>query len=283
MRTLIHLLITTVTLIWSTNTVCQGQQAYVSSPDGVKIFYEVLGEGDPALVFVHGWSCDRNYWVGQLLPFSAKLKVVALDLAGHGESGSERHQYTMSAFGGDVEAVVNKLGLEKVILVGHSMGGDVIAEAARRLKGKVVGLIMVDTYKQLRTPRTPEQVEKFITPFRENFVVQTRSLVREMFLPGSDKSLVERIALDMSAAPTDVALSALEYAFSYSREMPTALRELKLDVIFINPDDSPTDVESLKQYGGEVIIMPGVGHFLMIEDVKRFNQLLTTAIEMLIK
>ena len=78
------------------------------------------------------------------------FKVVSIDLAGHGESGLERKSWTIEAFGGDVAAVVKKLGLKRVILIGHSMGGDVIAEAARQLPGQTVGLIMVDTYKKLR-------------------------------------------------------------------------------------------------------------------------------------
>jgi pimeloyl-ACP methyl ester carboxylesterase len=55
------------------------------SPDGFSIAYETLGEGSPALVFVHGWSCDRSYWAAQLEPFSRDFRVVAVDLAGQGE------------------------------------------------------------------------------------------------------------------------------------------------------------------------------------------------------
>jgi len=44
-----------------------GQMITASSIDGVPIAYEVLGEGTPALVFVHGWSCDRSYWKGQVI------------------------------------------------------------------------------------------------------------------------------------------------------------------------------------------------------------------------
>jgi pimeloyl-ACP methyl ester carboxylesterase len=256
---------------------------FVTSPDGIPIAYEVHGEGSPALVFVHGWSCDRSYWAGQLEPFSRQFKVVAVDLAGHGESGLGRKAWTMESFGDDVAAVVKKLGLERVILIGHSMGGDVIAEAARRLPGRVVGLVWLDTYKQLGRGRTAEEVEAFAAKFRANFVDTTRVFVRGMFLPSSDRSLVERVAMDMSAAPPTVALGAMESAFSYSRTMPRTLVQLNLRVIAINPDNGPTDVASLQRYGVQVIFMPGVGHFLMMEDAERFNGLLRTAIDKLIQ
>jgi pimeloyl-ACP methyl ester carboxylesterase len=115
---------------------------FATSPDGLRIAYEALGSGAPgapALVFVHGWSCDRSYWNGQLDAFSSDYKVVAVDLAGHGESALGRKDWSIAAYGGDVAAVVKKLGLTRVILIGHSMGGDVNAEAARQLRGRVVG------------------------------------------------------------------------------------------------------------------------------------------------
>ena len=65
------------------------------SADGVSIAYEVRGAGKPALVFVHGWCCERTYWEEQLPQFADKYKIVAIDLAGHGESGLDRKEWTM--------------------------------------------------------------------------------------------------------------------------------------------------------------------------------------------
>src|SRR6185295_11577645 len=99
----------------------------------------------------------------QVEPFARRYKVVTVDLAGHGESGVGRKDWTIASFGGDVAAVVQKLGFDRVILIGHSMGGDVIAETARQLPaGRVVGMVWVDTYKQLGTPRRREQVDAFV-------------------------------------------------------------------------------------------------------------------------
>ena len=84
----------------------------VISSDGVSIAYEVRGEGEPALVFIHGWCCDRSYWSEQLHHFVEKYKVIAIDLAGHGDSGLNRKEWTMAAFGEDVVAVVDKINLE---------------------------------------------------------------------------------------------------------------------------------------------------------------------------
>lgn len=253
-----------------------------TSADGIPIAYESLGDGTPAVVFVHGWSCDRSYWSAQVQPFSRDFKVVAVDLAGHGDSGLGRASWTIGAFGDDVAAVVRGLALERVVLVGHSMGGNVIVEAARRLPGLVAGLIWVDAHKQLGTRRTPREVQAMLAPFRANFVEATRPFVRGMFVPSSDRALVERVAADMSAAPPAVALGAMESAITFDREIPQALQELKLPVIAINADTPPTDAASLERHGVDVVVMEGVGHFLMMEDPERFNQVLRTAINELV-
>ena len=102
--------------------------------DGVDIHYEAMGSGSPTLVFIHGWNCDRHYWSGQLSYFAEQHQVVAIDLAGHGESGLQRTEWTIGQFGADVASVADQLALDDVILVGHSMGGPVALEAARRWK-----------------------------------------------------------------------------------------------------------------------------------------------------
>jgi pimeloyl-ACP methyl ester carboxylesterase len=254
-----------------------------TSADGISIAYELHGEASPALIFVHGWSCDRSYWAGQVEPFSQQFTVIAIDLAGHGESGVERTAWTIESFGDDVAAVVKEVGLERIILIGHSMGGNVIAEAARRLLGRVIGMVWVDTYKQLGRGRTSEEIRTFMAGFRANFVDATRTSVRDMFPTNADRSLVDRVAMDMSAAPPTVALGALESTFGYSREMPRSLDELKLRVIAINPDYKPTDVASLERHGVQVMLMPGAGHFLMMEDPERFNGFLRAAIDKLVQ
>jgi len=278
---LLFFLTTAITDIYAQDRVV----GYVGSYDGVQITYDVrnIASRATAVVLVHGWSCDRTYWSEQTSVLAKKYRVVNIDLAGHGGSGTGRKVYTMESFGEDVAAVINKLQLEKVILVGHSMGGDVIAEAAQLLPGRVTGLIMVDTYKKIGPGRSPEEVDAIVSRVRDNFRDSTKVLVRSMFLPTSDPALVERIADDMSSAKAAIAISAMEHALSYSREMPQTLSELKLPVIAINPDNSPTDMASMKKYGVEVVIMKGVGHFPMMEDAARFNSALLAAIQKLNK
>ena len=246
---------------------------FALSSDGISIAYEAQGTGAPALVFVHGWSCDRRYWRGQVGHFAARRQVVAVDLAGHGESGAGRSAWTMAAFGDDVVAVVDRLGLGELVLIGHSMGGDVIVEAALHLTDRVIGLVWVDTYSDFGDPGDPE-IERFTAPFREDFASTTRDFVRGMFLPDSDPELVERVAADMSAAPPGVAVDALQRAIGNVRAIPGLLQRLSVPVVAINPDHRPTDIEGLQRHGVTARLMSQVAHFLMMEDPGRFNRLL---------
>jgi len=249
------------------------------SGDGIPVCYEVHGTGAPALVFVHGWSCDRSYWSRQIGYFAGRFRVVAIDLAGHGESGAGRQAWTMPAFGDDVVAVVEKLGLEELVLIGHSMGGDVIVETALRLPGRAVVLVWADAYSSLGEPRTREQIQQFMAPFREDFVTATRGFARGMFVPTSDAALVDWVATDMSAAPPEVAVDALEHSISNDRPILSGLQELTAPVVAINPDYRPTDVDALRRHRVKTVLMRGVGHFLMMEDPDTFNRLLSETIQ----
>ena len=251
-----------------------------TSRDGVTIRFETHGTDAPALVFVHGWSCDRSYWESQVPFFSPRYQVVTIDLGGHGESGTGRSTWTMPSFGEDVAAVVNRLGPGPAVLIGHSMGGDVIVEAAVRLPGRIAGLVWVDTYRSLGKGRSPEEVERFAAPFRSDFPSSTREFVRTMFPASADPGLVDRVVEDMASAPPEVALSALEHAISFKPEIVSSLPSLRLPFVAINPDDGgPTDVEGLERYGIETVLLPGVGHFLMMEDPDAFNRALAGVVE----
>jgi len=251
----------------------------VKSFDGMRIAYEARGAGDITVVLVHGWSCDRSYFRYQLASLSTRYQVVAIDLAGHGESSLGRQNSTITSYGEDVAAVVKKLGLKRVVLVGHSMGGDVVVAAARLLKGRVAGLIWLDDYKSLGPPRSDADIEAFVARFRTDFPAMVEKMARRLFRPDADPSVEEPIIRDMKQAPPQVAIPSLESSFKYEREIPGALAALKLPVIAINADIGPTDEASLAKYGVKTVVMYGVGHFMMLEDPPRFDGLLDTAIK----
>lgn len=96
-----------------------------ASVPGVRLAYEVAGAGDPPMVFVHGWCCDRSYFAPQITHFSASHAVAAVDLRGHGESDGPvpgPGAYDIDVLAQDVLAVAAAAGLRQPVLVGHSLG-----------------------------------------------------------------------------------------------------------------------------------------------------------------
>jgi pimeloyl-ACP methyl ester carboxylesterase len=252
----------------------------VKSADGVEIRYEVAGSGSPAIVFVHGWSCDRSYWRPQVEHFAKSHRVVAVDLAGHGESARNRKDWTMAAFGEDVRAVLEALDLRGAVLVGHSMGGPVILEAARLASDRVLALVPVDTLAEVDRRMSPEEREGFLGPIRADFRAGVEAFVREfMFTERTDPELIDRIASDMASAPSEVAIPAMESLFAYDEA--AALAGVTIPVRLLNADRFPTDLAAARRHKPDVelTVMPRVGHFLMAEDPEEFNRLLARAVK----
>ena len=254
----------------------------VPSKDGTPISYEIYGAGEPTLVFVHGWSCDARYWRTQLPYFTKNHRVVMLALAGHGHSGMTRSQYTMRAFGEDVRAVTEATGSRRVILIGHSMGGSVIAEAARIMPSRVIGLIGIDTLENIEYPMTREELKKMIAPLEKDFRTGSRQFVEEMISPQTDPQLREWILSDMSAAPPAVALSAMNNMMSQyiSGEAAKIFDEIRVPVITVNGDMWPVNYEANRRHmlSFDAIVLKGADHFLMLNRPEQFNHALEKAI-----
>jgi len=253
----------------------------VESADSVSIHYFTEGAGLPTLVFVHCWSCDGSYWQDQIDFFAKDHRVVVIDLGGHGESGLDRSEWTMAAYGADVAAVLREQDLEQVILIGHSMGGAVVAEAAILEPERVIGLVGIDNFQNVDMKLTEAQITGFEGAFKADFKATANGWVRSMFPAGSDEELVTAIAEDMSSAPPKVAISSLvQLLHWYGGEAPARLELLQAPLMCINSDGEPTNTEAIKKVvpGYQLRLMPGRGHFLMREDPVTFNALLAETI-----
>lgn len=247
----------------------------VASADGVPIAYEVRGSGEPTLVFIHGWSCDSRYWRAQVPHFAGNHRTVTIDLAGHGHSGLQREIYSMAAFGEDVRAVVDDVGAERVVLIGHSMGGSVSIAAASLMSDRVLGIVGVDTFHDLGQRHGPEEIEAWVGPLRQDFSAGAVPFVESMFVASTDAALRGWIVADMTAAPPRVAVSAVENLLEISGDddILAALERLAIPIVAINADLWPTNIEGNRERLStfEAVIMPGTDHFLHMDEPEAFN------------
>jgi pimeloyl-ACP methyl ester carboxylesterase len=247
----------------------------VRSADRVPIRYESTGRGDTAIVFVHGWGCDRRFWDGQVRVFAEDYRVVTLDLAGHGDSGRNRGQWTIAAFGEDVKAVVEKLKLPHVVLVGHSLGGPVILEAARRMPQRVRGLVPVDILLDIEQLPSPELVGQFVAGLEKDYVGGvTRFATDYLFAARTPEHVRQRVLQGVTTMPPAQSIAILRAAWEY--DAIPALGEITAPLRAINADKAPTNVAGNRRHAGgyEAHFVQGSGHYPMLEAPERFNGLL---------
>jgi pimeloyl-ACP methyl ester carboxylesterase len=251
----------------------------VSSPDGVRIHYETAGKGRPALLLVHCWTCDSSFWKDQVARLSRNRQVVTLDLAGHGRSGRTRKDYTMEAFGQDVKAVADELKLDRMVLVGHSMGGAVILEAAKRLGGRVVGLVPIDTLVDVEQSSDPKETDAVMAKMQADYEGQTTAFIRQyLFAPTTPPAVAERIVAQTTRFPAEIAISALRNNWNY--KAAPAFDVIKVPIVAVNGDRFPTNFDANRRHAPQfdALIMKGVGHYPMLEDPARFGALLDEAL-----
>lgn len=254
-------------------------EALVKSVDGVEIRYDDRGQGSPALVLVHGWSCDRSYWREQQEYFATSRRVVSVDLAGHGASGQDREVWTIENFGHDVAAVVDQLGLDEVVLVGHSMGGPVVLEAARLLGDRVVGVIGADTLRNVEQEIPQARVDESFAAMEADFAAAAAGMVSGMFLEDADPRLRDFVIRDMASAPPEVGKQSIRALLAY--DPLETVSGLSVPLTLINSDYQPNVPDPLEARSAnfELIEMSGVGHFVMMEDAATFNGHVAAAIE----
>jgi pimeloyl-ACP methyl ester carboxylesterase len=251
-----------------------------TAPDGVRIHYETAGTGRPARVLVHCWTCDGRFWKDVVDRFGRDRQVVTLDLAGHGRSGRSRKSYTMQAFGLDVKAVADALQLDRMVLVGHSMGGAVILEAAQALGGRVVGLVPVDTLHDVEQRNDPQEVQAFLDQMRADFKGTVTGFGRQYwFVPTTPPAVADRVLQAATTSPPESALSALRETWSY--DAAPAFDRIKVPIVAVNADRFPTNLAGNRRHAPQfdAVIMKGVGHYPLLEDPKRFGDHLAEALE----
>jgi pimeloyl-ACP methyl ester carboxylesterase len=250
--------------------------------DSERIAYGVVGKGKTVLIFIHGWSCDGRYWQKQIPVFAKDYQVITVDLAGHGHSSLDRSEFSMLSFAKDVKAIIDKENIDRAILIGHSMGGGVIAEAARLMPEKVVGIIGIDTLQNVAEPTPQSVIDEMSKPFEVDFKIAAQNFVSSLFPKGTDQQLINWVKEDMSSAPKEIALSAFRnYLGQYvNGEAAIVFKDITIPVISINARLWPTAPEEnrkhIKNY--QILYIEETGHFPMLEKPEEFNMLLKKAL-----
>lgn len=254
-------------------------EKYVVSSDGMKIYYEETGKGNIAILFVHGWLGNVNWWNNQQVYFRDKYNIVQIDLGGHGKSDKTRQNWTGEQYADDIKAVIGQIRSPEIILVGHSMSGAYVLEAAIN-SPKINAVILVDTLKDLDEVITYEEAEQSIlTHYRNDFKATVENILPQyLFAETTPISVKQRLQNEFLQNESDLAIKAIEPL--YKIDIRKAAKSIQVPVRAINSDATPTNVENNRKYlkDYDYTIITGTGHYPMLEKPDEFNSILENLI-----
>lgn len=230
--------------------------------DGGIVHYEVIGRGRP-IIFVHGWVGSWRYWIPALQTTSTNFRAYALDLWGFGDSAREEERYSLDKQVELIDRFLNEMGIGRVALVGHGLGGIVSLLYAARSPQVVDRVMAIDVpleYNAISTrlrSSTPNELADWLVPrtpvhdpAREDASKTDSKAVMASFVDPNSLNIANRLYL----GTTPVLLA-------YGQNDPA------ITVPNFDPMSMPELVHS--------IVLEGLGHFPMLDDTARFNRLLT--------
>jgi len=263
-------------------TACpKNPENFAVSTDGVHIQYYENGRGEPPIVLVHGFASDHWDWEFQATHFSNKHRVVVVELAGFGASGNQRENWTMEMFGKDVVSVIEHLNLDDIVLVGQSMGGAVILEAAKRIPEKICGLVPVDMFQNVESKYPVENIDQRIERVMERVQHPDREEIRKAFKRKVDPIIIDRIIHCFeSSSKIGWESSIRDLGRWLNQDLIPALEEIKLPITCINSDNQETHVEIGRKYTPlfDAVVIENTGHAVMLDAPDEFNRALENVI-----
>jgi pimeloyl-ACP methyl ester carboxylesterase len=244
--------------------------------DGTTLAYVDVGRGDPAVVFVHGWTCNHTHFAPQIEHFSAAHRVVAVDLRGHGGSDAPDQRYTVTSLADDVAWLCEHLGLAQPVLVGHSMGGQVVLDVAARHPELVAAVVMVDAAPIIAGSPAVQMAGELGAALEGPDGVAAREALADHAVAAlaHTPELHARVRADMLSTPHHVAVSCVTLMPEWDGE--AMARSCTVPMLHIGAEDPINDATALRELNpllrtGQTV---GAGHFNQLEVPDQVNAMI---------
>jgi pimeloyl-ACP methyl ester carboxylesterase len=242
--------------------------------DGTILRVHDVGSGSPPLIFIHGWSCSHRHFAPQIQHFSVEHRVVAPDQRGHGESDAPHSPIGVDVLADDLTWLCQALSLERPLLVGHSLGGLIALETARRLP-EVAGVALLDPallFAERALPGLHRMVERLTLASWRDAV---REFAEQVFFADGDSSDHSERVDELLRTPRRVLHPTFRDMLAFDPE--PALRSIDAPVLLLDPP-RPVGDRTLLRAALPALTeesIPGVGHFLQLEAPAAVNAALS--------
>jgi len=256
--------------------------------NNVSIEFDECSQRDTTLLFVHGWCINKEYWDDQKKYFCDKYKVVTLDLPGFGRSGKNRTNWTFEQYTDDIHEFIKTKNLKNVILIGHSMSGDILLLMDTKYPESIIGIVGIDNLKKPGTEHTigqKEEMESSLAMLGSNFSNTVELFKSDLFSSSTDSSVISRVIKDFKNSDSVIAIKILRAFADISEKERDMMQQLRHRLFLINSDEGFTEIDSLKKYcksSAEVVYIKGTGHYPMIEKPAEFNAALGEVVRMIL-
>jgi non-heme chloroperoxidase len=252
-----------------------GRSGHFLTSDKVKLHYLEAGQGR-TILFVPGWSMPAFIWEPQLAGLSTRWRTVALDPRSQGRSQVARSGHEPSRRGRDIAEAIERLGADRVVLVGWSLGVlDSLAFVQEHGDARVAGLVLVDNSVGEGKPPAPSRPSNFLPSLRADREKTMRGFVNAMYATPQDPAYLDTVARAALATPYDAQAKLLSYPRprEYWRD---ALYATRRPVLYAIRPRFAAQGEAVKARHADasVEVFEDAGHALFVDRAERFNALL---------
>ncbi len=256
---------------------------FIAAKGGERLFYKDVGSGRP-VVFIHGWTLSSAIWRDHLDALTAKgFRAIAYDRRGHGQSTKPESGYDYDTLADDLAALLDRLDLTDVVLVGHSMGsGEVVRYFVRHGAARIAKVILLapTTPFNLKTPDNPDGIDR---KFYDQIVAALQADRRSYLLSGLPGFLGPNAAPELVDWAMSIALQAAPQAqigcmraLSETDFRPEMSLVTRPTLVLYGTGDAPSIAVSSRRTheaiaGSRLEIYEGAPHALFLTDAERFK------------
>lgn len=245
--------------------------------NGITVGYDDEGTGE-VLVLVHGHPFDRTMWRPQIEHFAANgWRVIAPDLRGYGESTVVPGITPLDVFAADIAALLDHLEVERFVLGGLSMGGQIVMQCVQAFPERLKGVILADTFAQAETEEGRRTRNAMADRLLDEGMSGYATEVKWKMVARHNPEAAEFVAGLMRTAPPEGAAAALRGRAERPDYTETLEKITAPTLVIVGSEDEYTPVKDAEYMservpGSTLVVVDGAAHMPNLERPEVFNE-----------